>query len=163
MIKGLEVIRREWSQLSKIVGKLLLNIVLSSDENFVEKVYSVVKKVSELLNSEKLNKQVLPPEYANEARFENLDNFLSMELLPLSFLKMHMMLNKAPSEYDVKTLAFVNVAKRLQARKKLKDSQMLNKVIPYLICQGPTGTKPFDRAYHPEEYYESGLSPSEGG
>lgn len=76
---------------------------------------------------------------------------------------MHMMLNKAPSEYDVKTLAFVNVAKRLQTRKKLKDSQMVNKVIPYIICQGPTGTKPFERAYHPEEYYESSLSLSDGG
>lgn len=46
---------------------------------------------------------------------------MSLQSLPLSYLKMHMMLNKAPSEYDVKTLAFVNVAKRLQARKKLKD------------------------------------------
>ena len=40
---------------------------------------------------------------------------------------------------------------------------MLNKVIPYIICQGPTGLKPFDRAYHPEEYYERSLGDSEGG
>jgi DNA polymerase elongation subunit (family B) len=45
----------------------------------------------------------------------------------------------------------------------LKDSQMLNKVIPYVICQGDANSKGFDRAYHPEEYYESNLNSKSSG
>ena len=121
-IKGMEVIRREWCMLTKLIGKITLNLVLSDDEHFVAKVYTLVKHVSKLLSSKQLNRQVLKPNLPNEEKYETYENFVNLESVPLSFLKMHNMLNKAPSEYNVNTLAFVNVARRLQMRKKLKDS-----------------------------------------
>ena len=35
---------------------------------------------------------------------------------------------------------------------------MRNRVIPFIICAGDTGKKSYDRAYHPEEYYESNIT-----
>ena len=155
LVKGMEVVRREWCKLTKFIGTITLNLVLSDDSAFVEKVYKLVEKISDLLYSDNLNAKTLKPELEKEQKYENYENFMQLKTLSLSFLKMHMMLNKSLSEYDVNTLAFVNVARRFQAAKKLKDIQMINKVIPYVICVGEPGQKYFDRAYHPEEYYQS--------
>lgn len=132
-IKGMDVIRREWCELSQDIGRKLLDLILSEDDDFKEKIYQILEEVS-----------------------SNLSSIETVNSIPLEKLTMHQKVNKELRLYTGNTIAFVNVARRLQEKDKLKESQLVGKVIPYVICQGTSHSSPvYERAFHPREFIES--------
>lgn len=133
VIKGMDVIRREWCQMSKDIGNKLLDLILYNEKYYEKKIYKILEQAKSTLTSEKkINK------------------------IDLGQLTLHQKINKNLSLYTANTIPFINVARRLQVRKKLKDSELKGKIIPYLICKGEEIDTPiYDRAFHPEEYLQS--------
>lgn len=132
-VKGMDVIRREWCDLSKETGNSLLNLILSDEDNFKDEIYKILERVSKQLSDESKVKEV-----------------------PISKLTMHQKLNKSLHLYTSDTIPFVNVARKLVENQNLRENQLVGKVIPYLICKGESSSTPvYNRAYHPDEYLSS--------
>eukprot|EP01071_Lankesteria_metandrocarpae_P014274 Lankesteria_metandrocarpae@DN828_c0_g1_i1.p1 len=126
--KGLDIVRRDWCSLTKIVGNKLLSIMFGIDENSGKLVApdqlsidSVVERVHDLLSevSAKLDTNEIP-----------LDQFVITKAL-----------TKLPHQYaDAKSQPHVMVAKRLL---EFGQQVQVGLEIPYIICSdnlsGSTG------------------------
>jgi len=124
-LKGLDIVRRDWSQLSAEAGKYILEQILSDlepDERLL--------RIHEHL--------------------ERLREDLDTGRVPLSLLTITKQLTKNPEEYaDKKSLPHVQVALRLNEHsgRKLKHGD----TVPYIICEDGSSLAPTQRAYHVDE------------
>eukprot|EP00095_Tigriopus_kingsejongensis_P006206 snap_masked-scaffold252_size238019-processed-gene-1.5 protein:Tk06206 transcript:snap_masked-scaffold252_size238019-processed-gene-1.5-mRNA-1 annotation:"dna polymerase alpha catalytic" len=127
-LKGLDIVRRDWSQLAADAGKMILNRILSD--------ISADDRVS----------------YIHE-KLELLADDLREGRIPLSSLAITKQLTKNPTDYaDKKALPHVQVAIRLNSKggKKLKAGD----TVEYVICDDGSNLPATQRAYHLDEVSE---------
>lgn len=127
--KGLDIVRRDWSQLAAEAGKFILSQILSEQapDDRLENIQLHLNKLKEDLLSNQM---------------------------PLSLLTITKQLTKNPNEYpDKNTQPHVQVALRLNA----KNSRRFKKgdIVPYVICEDGTANSATQRAYHIEELKNS--------
>ncbi|XP_021916659.1 LOW QUALITY PROTEIN: DNA polymerase alpha catalytic subunit [Zootermopsis nevadensis] len=124
-LKGLDVVRRDWSQLSAEAGKYILQQILSDQE--------ADERLSQI-----------------HGHLERLRMDLEAGQVPLTLLTITKQLTKNPEEYaDKKSLPHVQVALRLNQHggRKLKQGD----TVTYIICEDGSNLGPTQRAYHVEE------------
>ena len=136
-LKGVDLVRRDWSPLSKNTGSKILDIILSgkSKDEIIVEIYDELKAVSKSID----NDQIDLKDYAITKQLaKNIDEY-----------------------NDLKALPHVQVAKRLREQGKINFQ--IHSFIPYIICL-PKETADdnnniithriktiVDRAYHPKE------------
>nr|CAD7441284.1 unnamed protein product [Timema bartmani] len=124
-LKGLDIVRRDWSQLSAEVGKFVVQQILS-DQSPDERTDNIHTHLIQIR--------------------EDLEN----HRVPLSLLTITKQLTKNPGDYvDVKAMAHVQVAMRLNKKggKKLRQGD----TVEYIICEDGTSLPATQRAYHVDE------------
>ncbi|KAG8188182.1 hypothetical protein JTE90_019460 [Oedothorax gibbosus] len=124
-IKGLDIVRRDWSQLAKDAGQYIIKEILSdkSKDEIVENIHSHLITLGEEVTQGKK---------------------------PLSNYLIYKQLTKNPEDYgNSKNLPHVTVALRINAKggKKLK----MGDTVSYLICIDGSDLPATQRAYHPDE------------
>ena len=134
-LKGVDLVRRDWSPLSKDTGSKILDIILSgkSKDEIIVEIYDELKSVSKAIDDDKIDLK----DYAITKQLaKNIDEYS-----------------------DLKALPHVQVAKRL--REQGKRNFQIHSFIPYIICL-PKETNDdnntthkiktiVDRAFHPKE------------
>lgn len=124
--KGLDIVRRDWSQLSAGVGRGILEEILSdrSADERVENIHAKLMKIRDDLHA---------------------------GVVPLDLLAITKQLTKAVNEYaDKKSLPHVQVAMRLNSKsggKHLKAGD----TVSYVICEDGSNLAATQRAYHVDE------------
>lgn len=127
--KGLDIVRRDWSQLASEVGKMILNQILS-DQSSNERIENIGEQLSKVATDLKENK------------------------IPLSLLVIKKQLSKDPSQYSEKNcLSHVQVA--LRYNKKGGKPLGQGDTVHYVICEDGTSMAATNRAYHVEELKQS--------
>ncbi|KAK4326034.1 hypothetical protein Pmani_003411 [Petrolisthes manimaculis] len=124
-LKGLDIVRRDWSQLASDCGKHIVSQILS-DQGPDERIENI------------------------HLHLENLKADLEAGKIPLEQLTITKSLTKNPEDYpDKKSLPHVQVALRMGSRggKKLRQGD----TVEYVICQDGSNLGPMQRAYHVEE------------
>ena len=133
-LKGVDLVRRDWSPLSKNTGSKILDIILSgkSKDEIIQEIYDELKNVSKSIDDDKIDLK----DYAITKQLaKNIDDY-----------------------NDLKALPHVQVAKRL--REQGKRNFQIHSFIPYIIClpkdgDGDGATHKMktiaDRAFHPKE------------
>nr|XP_022908204.1 DNA polymerase alpha catalytic subunit [Onthophagus taurus] len=127
--KGLDIVRRDWSQLSAEAGKIILNHILS-DQTIEEKITNVQQHLTKLKSD------------------------LEENVVPLPLLVITKQLTKNPKEYSEKNaLTHVQVALRYNSKggKQLQNGD----TVPYIICEDGTSNAATQRGYHIEEFKNS--------
>ncbi|XP_073947289.1 DNA polymerase alpha catalytic subunit [Choristoneura fumiferana] len=127
--KGLDIVRRDWSQLAAEAGKFILTQILS-EQTADERLESI------------------------QAHLNKLKDDLVNGAMPLSVLTITKQLTKNPNEYaDKNAQPHVQVALRLN----IKNSRRFKKgdIVPYIICEDGTANSATQRAYHIEELKSS--------
>lgn len=130
-LKGLDLVRRDWSQIGKDTGSKILDCILSgkSKDDIITDIFDVLKTVSLAIDENKF---------------------------PISEYAITKQLAKNIDDYtDLKALPHVKVAKRL--KEKGDTSIQVNSYIPYVVCLGKDGTTSksiAERSYHPKEIEE---------
>lgn len=127
--KGLDIVRRDWSQLAAEAGKFILSQILSEQtgDERLESIQTHLNKLKEDLVNGKM---------------------------PLSMLTITKQLTKNPNEYaDKNAQPHVQVAMRLNN----KNSRRFKKgdIVPYIICEDGSANSATQRAYHIEELKNS--------
>eukprot|EP00457_Paulinella_chromatophora_P000299 gb/GEZN01000299.1/.p1 GENE.gb/GEZN01000299.1/~~gb/GEZN01000299.1/.p1 ORF type:complete len:1575 (-),score=266.88 gb/GEZN01000299.1/:312-5036(-) len=130
-VKGLDLVRRDWSTLSKQVSGFVLDCILSSGASrdaAVEKIHT----------------------YLEQTRHDILEG-----KMPTAQFIITKGLTKHPKEYaDPKSQPHVKVALELLAEGK---TVRVGDYIPYIICEATTGdTGLASRAYHPSQVNKPG-------
>jgi len=123
-MKGLDIVRRDWSKLAKSVGEKVVDLILNSNER-EDLVNDVVGTLNELAENLKENK------------------------IPMEYFEILKQLTKSPKDYvDAKNQSHVMVATRLNAK-----GQNLHQgdVIKYVICKDGTNNSAVQRAYNLSE------------
>ncbi|XP_021372053.1 DNA polymerase alpha catalytic subunit-like [Mizuhopecten yessoensis] len=128
-LKGLDIVRRDWSDLAKEAGNFVVDQILSgeSKETVVENIHNKLMEVGEKVN----------------------DNQVPVELFFITKA-----LTKNPEDYpDKKSLPHVQVALRFNSKggKKMRAGD----TVPYIICQDGSTLAASQRAYHPDELAKS--------
>ena len=133
-LKGVDLVRRDWSPLSKNTGSKVLDVILSgkSKDEIIMEIYDELKKVSDAIDKN----QIQLKDYAITKQLaKNIDDY-----------------------HDLKALPHVQVAKRL--REQGKRNFQIHSFIPYIICLPKEEDVPYpnkiyktiaERAYHPKE------------
>ena len=120
-IKGLDMVRRDWCDLSRNLSGKVLDIILSGNgkEDSAEKIKAEVESFYKNLDSKGLSEFIITKQ-----------------------------LTKTIDKYkDAQTLPHVQVAIRLE---KQYNKSLLKHFIPYVICEGESNSVAA-RAYHPDE------------
>ena len=135
-MKGIDIVRRDWSQISKDVGNNILNCILSGNqkEEIISNIFEELKKVSLLLDE---NKIPLKDFIITKQLAKNIDDY-----------------------NDLKSLPHVRVAKRLKEKGDM--SIKVNSYIPYIVCLSKDSNNDnnkniksiTERSYHPKEIEE---------
>ncbi|GJQ79946.1 hypothetical protein Trydic_g18389, partial [Trypoxylus dichotomus] len=127
-IKGLDVIRKDWSGISSIVGKKVLREILNGEDNMDVKIYNYLEDIRQDL----------------EENYEKFD---------VDSFAINKKLNKNPDEYSNKHTEHVRVALRYNATHadKMKEGD----TVSYVICKDGSSKTPLERAYHVEEFTKS--------
>lgn len=124
-VKGLDMVRRDWCELSKRVSSDVLNLILSN------------------YNKEQISEQIKA--YIEQFYTKINDNTLSSYII-------YKQLTKTVDKYkDAASQPHVQVAKRLIAK---GETNLLNHIIPYVVCEGDEPNIA-SRSYHPEEVASS--------
>jgi DNA polymerase alpha subunit A len=132
-IKGLDMVRRDWCKLTKIL----------SDE--------VLKELMSGKNSEEVT-------VAINKKFADYGQRLQHGKIRLSEFIITKQLTKSLSEYkDAQRQPHVRVAQWL-IRKGENESNLIGHFIPYVICKGDQGLPFADRAHHPSEVQDKNLA-----
>ncbi|XP_017784640.1 PREDICTED: DNA polymerase alpha catalytic subunit isoform X2 [Nicrophorus vespilloides] len=124
-IKGLDIVRRDWSQLAASAGRIVLNQILceQSPDERVENIFCYLSKLKEEIVANKV---------------------------PLQLLVITKQLTKNPALYaDSKSLPHVQVA--LRHNKKKGKKFKAGDTVPYIICNDGTNNPATQRAYLIEE------------
>jgi len=128
-LKGLDIVRRDWSNFSADAGKAIISIIMTD-------------------KSEDLRLSQIQ-EHLEGLRVALLDGKVALKDLAIT-----KSLTKDPSDYpDKKSLPHVQVALRLNSSggKKIKAGD----TVAYVICDDGSGLAPTQRAYHVDEVKES--------
>lgn len=138
-VKGLDIVRRDWSVIAKRTGERVLDEILSADAN--KSTETIVENIHNYLAS--IAKEI------NEKRLPNGSYVINMQL------------TKNPEEYaNPKGLYHVQVAKRMNEAKKRTRPFQKDDTIPYVVCRKKNDTENFnakssaERAFHIEELKE---------
>ncbi|KAK4336832.1 hypothetical protein RND71_043652 [Anisodus tanguticus] len=136
-VKGLDIVRRDWSVIARKVGEQVLDEILSFDktsEQITDNIHNYLSYIAKEINEKKLT----------------LNNYIISKQL-----------TKNPEDYaDKKSLSHVVVALRMNESEKRSRSFKSGDTIPYLICINKED-KAFNqlpstqRAIHPEELKEN--------
>eukprot|EP00466_Bigelowiella_natans_P002539 jgi/Bigna1/45441/e_gw1.122.17.1 len=124
--KGLDLVRRDWSQLSKSTGNFVLDRILSGDsrEEVVDKILTHLQEVKEQVQARKI---------------------------PLGRFVITKGLTKHPNDYpDAKSQPHVMVAKRMLAA---SQPVRVGAYIPYIVCEGDKAVA--QRSFHIDEVRKS--------
>lgn len=124
-LKGLDIVRRDWSQLAAEAGKMVLNQILC-DQSADDRINNIHTQLAKLKDDLMANK------------------------VPLSLLVITKQLTKDPHLYaDKNVLPHVQVALRFNKRggKPLRAGD----TVPYVICDDGTTNSATQRAYHLDE------------
>ncbi|XP_016991632.2 DNA polymerase alpha catalytic subunit isoform X1 [Drosophila rhopaloa] len=127
--KGLDIVRRDWSQLAVMVGKAVLDEVLSE------------KQLEEKLD-------------AVHAQLEKIKNQIREGAVPLPLFVITKQLTRAPQEYsNSASLPHVQVALRMnrERNRRFKKGDMVD----YVICLDDSTNAAMQRAYHLDELKSS--------
>ncbi|XP_037949022.1 DNA polymerase alpha catalytic subunit [Teleopsis dalmanni] len=127
--KGLEIVRRDWSQLAIMVGKVVLDEVLSE------------KQLDEKLD-------------AVHAHLEKVKTQVLEGAVPYPMFLITKQLSKAPAEFNnTSSQPHVQVALRMNTtrNRRYKKGDMVN----YIICNDGTSNPATQRAYHMDELKSS--------
>jgi DNA polymerase alpha subunit A len=122
--KGLDLVRRDWCELSQDAGNYVLDQILSgtSSDEVVSSIHEHMRTVAAHVRGNKV---------------------------PLNKYIIHKSLTKPPDAYpDAKGLPHVQVAKQLQKR---GEAVTVGMHIQYVICKGEENTNFAARAYHPDQ------------
>ena len=136
-LKGLDIVRRDWSSLASNAGKEILSYILSavSPDERISKIHE---------------------------KLENLADSLNSGNVPLSDLAIIKALTKDPEDYpDKKSLPHVQVALRMNSKgggKKLRAGD----TVSYVICDDGSNLSATQRAYHVEEVRQDSKKESNG-
>jgi DNA polymerase alpha subunit A len=106
-MKGLDIVRRDWSKLARDVGERVVDLILNSKmrEDLIKDIVATLNQAAE-----------------------------NLEKMPLEDFEILKQLTKAPSEYaDVKNQPHVSVALRLNASKAFNIRP--GDVVKYVICE----------------------------
>ncbi|XP_022162761.1 DNA polymerase alpha catalytic subunit [Myzus persicae] len=123
-IKGLDIVRRDWSQLSQEAGRFVLRQILS-DQSPEERVSNIC------------------------AQLEKLRVDCEGNNVPLGLLAISKTLTKAPQDYsDSKALPHVAIAQRLN-KQSIKFRQ--GDTVSYVVCEDGTNFASNQRVYHVDE------------
>lgn len=128
-LKGLDIVRRDWSQLAAEAGKMVLDHILSDQEQEerINNIHSHLTKLKEDLEQNRV---------------------------PLSLLVITKQLTKNPNLYPNKnSLPHVQVA--LRVNKKGGKPLRAGDTVPYVICEDGTNSSAMQRAYHVDELKNS--------
>lgn len=123
--KGLDIVRRDWSQISVLAGKLVLDQLLSDlpmDER-LENIHAGLEQIRDNINN---------------------------EVIPHGMLTISKQLTKAPRDYQkIGSMPHVQVALRVNStlNKRFKKGD----IVPYVICEDGTEGAAMQRAYHLDE------------
>lgn len=138
-VKGLDIVRRDWSVVAKRAGERVLDEILSADAN--KPTETIVENIHNYLSS--IAKEI------NEKRLPNGSYVINVQL------------TKSPEDYsNPKGLCHVQVAKRMNEAKKRSRPFKKDDTIPYVICRKKTDAENFntkssaERAFHIEELKE---------
>ncbi|XP_062567518.1 DNA polymerase alpha catalytic subunit-like [Saccostrea cucullata] len=128
-LKGLDIVRRDWSDLAKEAGNFVVEQILSGEsrETIVENIHAKLMEVGEKVK----NGQI-----------------------PIEMYHITKQLTKNPEDYpDKKSLPHVQVALRVNSKggKKMKAGD----TVAYIICEDGSSLAASQRAYHPEELAKS--------
>uniref|UniRef100_A0A915PPC7 DNA polymerase n=1 Tax=Setaria digitata TaxID=48799 RepID=A0A915PPC7_9BILA len=132
-IKGLDIIRRDYSLIVKKIGNEILDIILSeqtrSRDEIVDQIYSHLRKLREAVDQ---------------------------ELVEIWTFQIFKQLTRNPDEYaDIIIQPHASVAQRLNATGKFKFHR--GDTIGYVICEDGSGKSATQRAYHLTEVLENNL------
>merc|ERR1719348_558300 len=128
-LKGLDIVRRDWSQLAAEAGRSVINIIMTDKAEDA--------RLSEIQN-----------------HLEDLKTSLLDGKVSLTELCITKSLTKDPADYpDKKSLPHVQVAMRLNSSggKKLRAGD----TVQYVICDDGSGLAATQRAYHVDEVKSS--------
>lgn len=123
--KGLDIVRRDWSQIAKMAGEIVLE-ELFSDIPLDERIANI------------------------HTHMEKFGQTIKDGSTPYTLLTITKQLTKAPKEYTkVLTMPHVQVALRMNAtrNKRYKKGDMVS----YIICEDGTDNVPMQRGYHLDE------------
>lgn len=123
--KGLDIVRRDWSQISVMAGKLVLDELLcdSPMDERIDNIHMHLEKIRDNVNE---------------------------GLVPLPMFTITKQLTKAPREYQkIGSMPHVQVAMRVNST--LNKRYKKGDVIPYVICEDGTTNAATQRAYHLDE------------
>uniref|UniRef100_A0A182M1Q3 DNA polymerase n=1 Tax=Anopheles culicifacies TaxID=139723 RepID=A0A182M1Q3_9DIPT len=124
-LKGLDIVRRDWSRIAVLAGNMILGQILS-DAPMDERIENI------------------------HVRLEKLKDDLLAGTLSLQLLEITKQLTRSLNEYgDIGQLPHVQVAQRMnkQRKRNYKRGDMVN----YIICQDGTTSPAMKRAYHIDE------------
>lgn len=127
-MKGLDIVRRDWSDLAKDAGNYVLGEILSakSRDVIVENIHDYLRNLKEQIDNDQVD----------QAKYE-----------------IHKSLTKNPEEYpDKKSLPHVTVALRLKTQGR---RVAVGDTISYVICDDSSKLAATQRAYHLEELTKS--------
>ncbi|XP_064455746.1 DNA polymerase alpha catalytic subunit-like [Ornithodoros turicata] len=124
-LKGLDIVRRDWSELSKKSGEYVIDEILSdkSRDDILENITSYLVELTRKVKSDEV---------------------------PIADYAVTKQLTKNPEDYpDKKNLSHVQVALRLNSKggKKLRHGD----TVTYVICEDGSTLPAVQRAYHLEE------------
>lgn len=129
-IKGLDMVRRDWCQLSKTIGNYVLSEILSS------------KNQDEI----QINLRTYFTDIADKLK----NNQIKMKDFVIT-----KQLTRPPSDYaNPQTFPHVCIANRMKDKQGKTDNELVSVYIPYIICQG-SAKQYAQRAYTPEEVMKS--------
>ncbi|XP_071440385.1 DNA polymerase alpha catalytic subunit [Hetaerina americana] len=136
-LKGLDIVRRDWSRISVEAGKFVVAQLLGADGQSSDLDDRLSKIISYL-----------------EALKEDLES----GRVPIHKLIITKQLTKSPETYaDAKSMAHVQVALRYNAEASARPL-LRGDTVPYVICNDNTKNSSAQRAYHPEELAKRQLS-----
>ncbi|KAL3282492.1 hypothetical protein HHI36_005675 [Cryptolaemus montrouzieri] len=127
--KGLDIVRRDWSQIACEAGKIILDQILSdkSTDERIENIHNYLRKIKTDFETSKI---------------------------PLSMLVITKQLTKDPKSYnDKNSLPHVQVA--LRYNQKLGGHFRSGDTVPYVICDDGSNKPATQRAYHLDELKSS--------
>lgn len=124
-LKGLDIVRRDWSQLSVHAGKMVLDELLSDSpiDERIENIHAKLEKIRDDINNDDV---------------------------PLNMLTITKQLTKNPREYQkIQSMPHVQVALRMNATKNKRFKR--GDMVSYVICEDETDNNPMQRGYHLDE------------
>lgn len=137
-LKGLDIVRRDWSGLTKMCGDYLVQQILNIQTDIDDINSNIYKYFADFMSDLKSSRI-------------SLDAFVIFKQL-----------TKNLNEYNDKGQPHVVVAKKMNKQMGYTNEQLVNHFIPYIICEGKgnlAGTSFSERAYHPDEVRSLGLKP----